>query len=69
MKTKQIRAAVSRTVNMGNFESLRIEADVTIDLDPKDDPQDAFVQAFEDVKNQVRQRTTSEEVKQWRRPY
>lgn len=33
----KITTGASRTINLGNFESLRIEASVTVDVDPKTD--------------------------------
>ena len=36
MKIPQFSVGTSRTVNLGNFESLRIEASVTIDLSDED---------------------------------
>lgn len=67
MKIKQIRAVVSRTVNMGNYESLRIEAEQVAELDPGEDPKKAFQKLFERTKKEVKERTTSEEVKEWRK--
>lgn len=42
MKIKQIRIAVGRTVNLGNYESLRIDVDFTADIDDNENPQMAF---------------------------
>lgn len=36
MSIKQFTIGVSRTMNLGNFESLRVEAAITWDLDPND---------------------------------
>ena len=66
MKVKQIRVAIARTVNMGNYETLRVDADATADLESNEDFKEAFDQLFKDVRKQVRKRITAEEVKKWR---
>lgn len=67
MKVTQIRAVVARTINLGNYESLRIEAEATADLDPGEDFKKAFPQLFSDVKAEVRKMLAREEVKSWRK--
>lgn len=39
MKIKQVRVAIGRTVNLGNFESLRIDIDISADLEDNENPQ------------------------------
>lgn len=39
MKTKQTSVTVSRTFNLGNFESLRIEAGIVTELEEGDTPE------------------------------
>ena len=34
MAIKQFTIGVSKTINLGNFQSYRVEASVTVDLDP-----------------------------------
>jgi hypothetical protein len=41
MKLRQVTVGLSRTYNMGNFESFRIEGAITADLDPDETPLDA----------------------------
>lgn len=38
MKIKQIRVAIGRTVNLGNFESLRIDIDMSADMEDNENP-------------------------------
>lgn len=42
MKIKQIRIALGRTLNIGNYESIRIDVDFTADIDDNENPQTAF---------------------------
>jgi len=36
MKIKQIRINASRTINLGNYESLKIEGECTVEIDETD---------------------------------
>lgn len=40
MIPKELQITVSRTVNLGNFESLRVEAGFTVSLEPGEDLDD-----------------------------
>lgn len=42
MKITQIRVALGRTVNLGNFESLRIDVDFTAQIDDTENPRQEF---------------------------
>lgn len=42
MKITQIRVALGRTVNLGNFESLRIDVDFTAQIDDTEDSRREF---------------------------
>jgi len=55
MKIKEIRANFSFTKNLGNFQSLKVEAGVSGELEPGDDVKAAFQDAFEMVKEEVRE--------------
>lgn len=53
MKAKEVRATFSFTKNLGNFQSIRVEATVVAELEPKDTPEKAFRECWELVKEQV----------------
>lgn len=57
MQLKRITASYGRTINTGNYESLRAEATFEADLEPGDDPQEVqailMAQAKGAVKDQV----------------
>lgn len=55
MKIKEIRASFSFTKNLGNFESLKVEVGVSGELEPGDNVEEAFQEAFEMVKEEVRE--------------
>jgi hypothetical protein len=46
----EVRLSVSRTINLGNYESTKIEAGVTINrTDPADTPEDMEEQAIQEI--------------------
>jgi hypothetical protein len=54
MKSKEVHAAVSFTKNLGNFQSLRIEAGITMEIEPGEDVEEVFTQTFKLAKQEVR---------------
>ena len=50
MKPTKISVSFGRTVNTGNFNSLRLDASMEVDLEPGDTPPSAYAQAYEQVK-------------------
>ena len=52
-KTKEISVLYSRTVNLGNYESLRIELGEVVALDAKDKAETVRAEAFAAVKKEV----------------
>ena len=52
-KTKEISVTYSRTVNIGNYESIRIELGSTLTLDGKDDPAKVRDEAFKQIRGEV----------------
>lgn len=52
-KVKEISVLYSRTVNLGNFESLRIELGEVVALDAKDKADTVRAGAFAAVKKEV----------------
>jgi hypothetical protein len=55
MKIKEISVTVSRTFNLGNFESLRLEAGATAGLDDGETPEQARPQLIEEVRASLRE--------------
>ena len=49
-KTKELRFTVSITVNLGNYESARLEVGESIDLEEGDDPKEEMAQMVKRVK-------------------
>ena len=52
-KTKEISVLYSRTVNLGNFESLRIELGEVVTLDAKDKAETVRAESYAAVKKEV----------------
>ena len=52
-KVKEISVLYSRTVNLGNFESLKIELGEVVALGAKDKAETARAEAFATVKKEV----------------
>lgn len=52
-KVKEISVLYSRTVNLGNFESLRIELGEVVTLDAKDKAESVRAEVFAAVKKEV----------------
>ena len=53
MRVKEISATFSYTKNLGNYQSLRVEAGVVSEIGPGDKPEKVFEEAFEMAKHQV----------------
>ncbi|WP_338543976.1 hypothetical protein [Paenibacillus tundrae] len=51
---KQISVGASFTKNLGNFQSLKVEATVVMELQDGDDPNAVYAEAWETVQAQVR---------------
>lgn len=54
MKISQITISASRTVNLGNFNNIKIEGSVTINLDENDLIDDARNIAVNEIKQQMK---------------
>lgn len=50
MHTKEITITASRTINLGNYNSLKVEGSCTINLEPDDMIELARSRAIEEVK-------------------
>ena len=55
MKLKEIRLTVSRTFNLGNFESLRVEAGAVADLEDGETPDQARARMLDEVRISLRE--------------
>jgi len=54
MEITSITLGAARTLNLGNFESTRLEASATIEVTPDDDLDIARAKGTEEVKTQLR---------------
>ena len=53
MKAKSVAALLKRTINLGNFESVSVEAHLWAEVEDGADAPDALAQAFEMVTEEV----------------
>lgn len=53
-KTKEIHVAFTFTKNLGNYENLKVDAAVTMSVDPEDDVEEVYTRAWANVKKQIR---------------
>lgn len=53
-KVKQISVGASFTKNLGNFQSLKVEATIVMELHDGDDPKAVYADGWEKVQEQVR---------------
>ncbi len=53
-KVKQISVGASFTKNLGNFQSLKVEANIVMELHDGDDPDEAYADAWARVQEQIR---------------
>lgn len=58
MKIKEISVTVSRTFNLGNYESLRLEAGAVADLQDGEGPDDARQKLIEEVRTSLKAQYT-----------
>ncbi|MFM1655542.1 hypothetical protein ACI7RC_26110 [Brevibacillus sp. B_LB10_24] len=54
MQTKEISVGFTCTKNLGNYESLKVDAGVVITVEPGDDPEALYEKAWESAKKQVK---------------
>lgn len=57
MEIKEVRATVSFTKNLGNYQSLHIEAGATSEVEPGEKVDTVFTQVFQLVKEEVKKQT------------
>ncbi|RAW13698.1 hypothetical protein [Paenibacillus taichungensis] len=51
---KQISVGISFTKNLGNFQSLKVDASVNMELQPGDNPEVVYENAWATVQDQIR---------------
>jgi hypothetical protein len=54
MRLKEISVTVSRTFNLGNFESLRLEGGAVADIEDGDTPEQVRTKLIEEVRANLR---------------
>lgn len=54
MKVTEVRVSFSYTKNLGNFESVRVEAGATAELETKENAEEVFPNLFELAKQEVK---------------
>jgi len=53
MKTKEMSVGISFTKNLGNYESLRVEAHETVELEPGEDRDECFARLYAAVQENL----------------
>jgi hypothetical protein len=53
MRVKEVSVTFSFTKNLGNYQSLKIEAGAVVELGPGDKPEKVYAETFEMAKRQV----------------
>lgn len=53
MKIKEITVGASRTINLGNYESLKVEGSCTVEVDDESELEQARANAVKEVKVQM----------------
>ena len=53
MKVKSVNVNINRTVNLGNYESLRLGAGMEVEVGPKDKVGDVFAELWAEVEAEV----------------
>ncbi|AJK89663.1 MULTISPECIES: hypothetical protein [Lysinibacillus] len=54
MNAKEITVGYTYTKNLGNFENVKVDAAVTISVEPGQDTDELYSKAFESMKKQVK---------------
>lgn len=54
MRIKEVQVSYAATVNLGNYESMKLSAHLTADIDEdEDDLDDCFTELYKECKRQV----------------
>ncbi|CAM3877916.1 hypothetical protein COLU111180_12120 [Cohnella lubricantis] len=51
---KEITVGFTFTKNLGNYESLKVDAGVVMTVEPSDDPDAVYAKAWESAKKQIK---------------
>jgi len=51
---KQIQVGFTYTKNLGNFENVKVDAGVKIDVAPGEDPDELYEKAYKNMKQQIK---------------
>lgn len=54
MQAKEISVGFTFTKNLGNYQSLKVDAGVVMTVEDGDDPDDVYAKAWETVRKQVK---------------
>lgn len=54
MNTKEITVGYTYTKNLGNFENVKVDAQVTITVEPGQDMDELYDKAYDSMKKQVK---------------
>lgn len=54
MKPKEITVGYTYTINLGNYEDVKVDADVTITVEPGQDVEVLYNEAYNSMKKQVK---------------
>lgn len=54
MEVKEITVGYTYTKNLGNFENVKVDAAVTISVEPGQNEEELYNKAFESMKKQVK---------------
>ncbi len=54
MNVKEITVGYTYTKNLGNFENVKVDAAVTISVDPGQDADELYSKAYESMKKQIK---------------
>lgn len=54
MKVKEISVGFTYTKNLGNYENLKVDGEVTVSVDENEDPEEVYAKAWKLVKNQIK---------------
>lgn len=54
MNAKEISVGYTYTKNLGNFENVKVDASVTITVEPGQDPDELYSKAYKSMKQQIK---------------
>ncbi len=54
MNAKEIKVGYTYTKNLGNYENVKVDADVTITVEPGEDLDELYDKAYDSMKKQVK---------------